>query len=157
MRRWGISVLLAVALSGGTACTVYPYREARVFADATGGEGAERAFWLAIQQKHWNAIDTCMAPNFVFVTPEGRVDRTAALAGIEKLKLDEASMGDITTEMNGNTFVVIYTLTLRGTRDGQPLPTAAQRRVSVWQRQKNSWVLIAHTLLTPGVAGNAPS
>ena len=157
MRRWGISVLVAIAMSASTACTVYPYREARVFADATGGEGAERAFWLAVQQKHWNAINTCMAPNFVFVTPTGRLDRSAALEGIEKLKLDEASMGDITTEMNGNTFVVIYTLTLRGTRDGQPLPTTPERRVSVWQRQKNSWVLIAHTLLSPGVVPNVPS
>jgi ketosteroid isomerase-like protein len=152
MRRWGISILVAFALSAGTACTVYPYREARVFADATGGEGAERAFWLAVQQKHWNAINTCLAPNFVFVTPTGRTERAAALQGLEKLNLDEASMGDITTEMNGNTFVVIYTLNLRGTRDGQPLPAIPQRRVSVWQRQKNSWVLIAHTLLANGVA-----
>jgi hypothetical protein len=56
-------------------------------------------------------------------------------------------MGDITTEMNGNTFVVIYNLTLRGTRNGHPLPATAQHRVSIWQRQKNTWVLIAHTVL----------
>lgn len=157
MRRWVAFVVLALVMSAGTACTVYPYREARVFADATGGESAERAFWQAVQQKHWNAINTCLAPNFVFVSPTGRLERAAAFAGMQKLNLDEASMGDITTEMNGNTFVVIYTLTLRGTRDGQPLPTAPERRVSVWQRQKNSWVLIAHTILTNGVVPNVPS
>jgi ketosteroid isomerase-like protein len=149
--------VIAAVLSAALGCTVYPYREARVFADATGGEGAERAFWQAVQQKHWNAINSCVAPNFVFVTPAGRLEREAAMAQLQKLQVDEASMGDVTTEMNGNTFVVIYNLTLRGTKDGQPLPSAPQHRVSVWQRQKNSWVLIAHTVLGDGGVPNIHS
>jgi len=139
---------LALALSLNLACTVYPYREAKVFADATGGEDAERAFWRAVQQKQWNAINTCLAPNFVFATPSGRVERAQALENLRKLDVSEFSMGEVETEMNGNTFVVIYNLTLRGTRNGQPLPATAQHRLSVWQRQKNSWVLIAHTVLS---------
>lgn len=145
--RWVTAILLAWLLGATTACTVYPYREAKVFADATGGEDAERAFWRAVQQKQWNAVNTCLAPNFVFATPNGRVERAQALENIRKLDVKEFSMGDVTTEMNGNTFVVIYNLTLRGTRDGKPLPSVSQHRVSVWQRQKNSWVLIAHTVL----------
>ena len=145
--RWVTAIWLAVLLSAATACTVYPYREAKVFADATGGEGAERAFWQAVQQKHWNAIDTCLAPNFVYVTSAGRRERADAFTELQKLQVTEASLGDLTTEMNGNTFVVLYTLTLRGTKDGQPLPSAPQHRMSVWQRQKNSWVLISHAVL----------
>jgi ketosteroid isomerase-like protein len=151
MRRLITVGLLALALGAGSACTVYPYREAKVFTDATGGESAERAFWSAVEQKHWRAIDSCVAPNFVYVTPAGRLDRAAALAQIEKMQVEEASLGDVTTEMNGNTFVVSYTLTLHGTADGQPLPANPQHRVSVWQKQKTSWVLISHDVL--GAAG----
>ena len=139
------------------ACTVYPYREAKVFADATGGEDAERSFWRAVQQKQWNAINTCLAPNFVFATPNGRVERAQALENIRKLDVKQFSMGDLTTEMNGNTFVVIYNLVLEGTRDGRPLSGAPQHRVSIWQRQKNSWVLIAHTVLANEAVPNTGS
>jgi ketosteroid isomerase-like protein len=147
MRRWLTATLLAVTLGGTPACTVYPYREARVFADATGGESAERAFWHAVEQKHWKAINSCVAPNFVYVTPAGRLDREAALAEIEKLQVSEVSLGDVTTEANGNTFIVSYTITLRGTSDGQSLPANPQHRVSVWQKQKTSWVLISQSVV----------
>jgi Domain of unknown function (DUF4440) len=147
MRRLLAAVLFAVSLCTSPACSVYPYREARVFSDATGGESAERAFWHAVEQKHWKAINSCVALNFVYVTPAGRLDRDAALAQIEKLQIQEASLGDVTTEMNGNTFVVSYTVVLRGSIDGQPLPAAPQHRVSVWQKEKTSWVLISHTVL----------
>ena len=85
--RWVTAIWLAVLLSAATACTVYPYREAKVFADATGGEGAERAFWQAVQQKHWNAIDTCLAPNFVYVTSAGRRERADAFTELQKLQI----------------------------------------------------------------------
>jgi len=39
------------------------------------------------------------------------------------------------------------TVTLRGTADGQPLPDKPEHRVSVWQKQKTSWVLISHSVL----------
>jgi hypothetical protein len=147
MRRLLAAVLFAVLLCASPACSVYPYREARAFSDATGGESAERAFWNAVQQKHWKAINSCVALNFVYVTPTGRLDREAALAQIQKLQIEEASLGDVTTEMSGNTFVVSYTVVLHGSVDGQPLPAGPQHRVSVWQKQKTSWVLISQTVL----------
>ena len=147
MRHLLLAGLIATALSASPACSVNPYREARAFSDATGGESAERAFWNAVQQKHWKAINSCVALNFVYVTPTGRLDREAALAQIEKLQIQEASLGDLTTEMSGNTFVVSYTVVLRGSADGQALPAGPQHRVSVWQKQKTSWVLISQTVL----------
>jgi hypothetical protein len=147
MRRLLAVSLFTIALGTSPACSVYPYREARAFSDATGGESAERAFWHAVEQKHWKAINSCVALNFVYVTPAGRMDRDAALAQIQKLQIQEASLGDVTTEENGSTFVVSYTVVLRGSLDGQPLPASPQHRVSVWQKQKTSWVLISQTVL----------
>ena len=152
MRRLVVASLLAVVLSASPACTVYPYREAKAFTDATGGESAERAFWNAVEQKHWKAIDSHIAPNFVYVTPAGRMERAAALEQIQKMQIQEVSLGDFSTEMNGDTFVVTYTVTLRGTADGQPLPAQPQRRVSVWQKQKTAWVLISQSVLGPAGA-----
>ena len=49
--------------------------------------------------------------------------------------------------MNGDTFVVSYTIILKGSFQGKPFPDQPQRRVTVWQRQKSGWVAIAHSVL----------
>jgi hypothetical protein len=130
-------------------CTLYPEKQPKAFADATGGESVERAFWRDVEKSNWKAVDSSLAANFVYVTAAGRIERTAALNTLHQLRLSDYSLGDLTTEMNGQTFVVSYTVTFRGTAGGQPLPDRPERRVSVWQKQKASWVLISHTVLGP--------
>src|SRR6266581_528689 len=46
-------------------------------------------------------------------------------------------------ELDGDTLVVPYDITLRGTRAGQPLPQGPVRRMAVWQQQKSGWMKIA--------------
>jgi ketosteroid isomerase-like protein len=75
------------------------------------------------------------------------LDRTAALGQIEKMDVSEYSIGELSTELHGNVFVVTYSVTLRGTLNGQPLPDKPERRMSVWQQQKSGWMLIAHAVL----------
>jgi hypothetical protein len=38
---------------------------------------------------------------------------------------------------------------LRGKRNGEALPEAPQRMMTVWQQQKKGWVEIAHSALGP--------
>jgi hypothetical protein len=73
--------------------------------------------------------------------------------------LKDYALGDLNAEMNGTTFVVTYTITLNGTLNGagnasagngaagsQPLPSAPQHMMTVWQQQKKGWVIIAHSV-----------
>src|SRR6266550_2643818 len=46
-------------------------------------------------------------------------------------------------ELHRDIIVVTYSITLRGTRAGQPLPVAPIRRMAVWQQQKSGWMKIA--------------
>jgi hypothetical protein len=137
-----LSVLSSLVLL--SSCTVYGEHPALTIADATGGVGFEQGFWREIQKQNWKEVEQHLAGNFVYVTPSGRLERAAAIAEIEQMRVSDYSMGDITTEMNGNTFVVTYTITLHGSSG---FPTQPQRRISVWQKQKAAWVLIAHSLL----------
>ncbi len=130
-----------------SACTVYGERPVKAFSDATGGEGFERAFWRDIQTKDWKDLDRHVSSNIVYVTPAGRFERTTAMEHIQNLQVQEFSIGDLVTEMNGDTFVVTYTIVLKGSSDGKPFPAHAQRRMTVWQHQKSSWVAIAHSVL----------
>jgi hypothetical protein len=63
------------------------------------------------------------------------------------MQIQEYSIGELSTEMNRDAFVVTYAVTLRGTRHGQAFPDQPQRSMSVWQQQKGGWVMIAHTVL----------
>ena len=138
----GLTALLLL-----NACTIYGEHPVKAFNDATGGEGFERAFWQDIQTKNWKDLDHHISSNIVYVTPVGRFERAAAMEHIQSLQVQEFSIGELETEMNGDLFVVTYTIVLNGTADGKPFPDRPQRRMTVWQHQKSSWVAIAHSVL----------
>jgi len=64
--------------------------------------------------------------------------------------LKDCVIGDLKTELNGTTIVVTYSITLNGASNGtggsQPLPSAPQHMMTVWQQQKSGWVVIAHSV-----------
>ena len=148
--RFAILVLLAATLLL-QACTVWhEHPGSSKWTDATGGEGLERSFWREVKGKRWNELEHHIASNYVAISPQGgRLDKAAALAQIQKLQLDDYSLGDLQGEMNSDTFVVTYTITMRGTFGGQPLPAEPLRMMTVWQKENAGWMAIAHSVLGP--------
>jgi hypothetical protein len=129
------------------ACTMYGGHPAQTFSDATGGEGFEKAFWRDIQKQDWKDLDRHIASNFVYVTAVGRLERAAAFDRWQHMQILEYSIGDLTTEMNGDTFVVTYAITRHGSVQGQGFPDQPQRCMTVWHHEKAAWMAIAHTEL----------
>jgi hypothetical protein len=143
-------VLVAVgwaALMGLAGCTFYAEHPVKAFGEATGGEGLERVLWRDISQQDWKDLGSHVASNFVYVTPAGRWERASALEQMEQMRVLNYSIAELATEMNRDTFVVTYTITLQGTVQGQALPSQPQRRMTVWQQQKGGWMAIAHMVL----------
>jgi Domain of unknown function (DUF4440) len=147
--RFAIFVLLAATLLQG--CTVWhQHPGSSKWTDATGGEGLERSFWKEVKDKRWNELEHHIASNYVAISPQaGRLDKAAALAQIQQLQLDDYTLGDLQGEMNSDTFVVTYTIAMRGTFGGQPLPTGPLRMMTVWQKENAGWMAIAHSVLGP--------
>jgi len=137
--------LMVVGLMMASGCTFYGEHAARSFAEATGGEGLERVFWKNVAAQNWVEIERVLASNYSGTTPSGSVDRAAALDQYRQWRLKDYSLGDLKTEMNGTTIVVTYTIMLTGTAGSQPLPSAPQHMMTVWQQEKKSWVAIAHS------------
>ena len=150
--RWlpGVFPLL-IATFVLSACTVYGEHPVQAFGDATGGIGFEQSFWRDIKNRDWRDLDRHVAANFVYATPAGRLERAAAIEEIQKMQVLDYSLGNLESEMNGDTFVVTYTIILHGSAGVQGFPSGAQQRMTVWQHQKSGWVAIAHSVL--GVAG----
>jgi hypothetical protein len=147
---------LLVSMMFVSACTFYGEHPARTLSEATGGEGLERIFWKNVQAANWVEVERALASNYAGVTPSGTLDRSATLELYRQWQLKDYALGDLKTEMNGTTFVVIYTVTLNGvtsngtagngTSGSQPLPSAPQHMMTVWQQQKAGWVIIAHSV-----------
>jgi hypothetical protein len=147
--RVAIFVLLS-AIVLLPACTMWREHPVSNWADATGGESLERTFWKEVKTKKWNELEPHFASNYISVTPEeGRFDRAAALAYLHQLQLDDYTLGDFQNELNGETVVVTYAITLRGKIAGQSLPSDPVRMMTVWQRQKGGWMAIAHSVMGP--------
>jgi len=122
-------MLSATMLLAG--CTLWHEHEVSNFNDATGGEGLERSFWKEVKAKRWNEIERHLSSNYVSFTPqEGRFDRTAALDHLKQLQLDEFTLGDLQTELNTDTLVVTYAITMRGRFADQPLPADPVRMMT---------------------------
>ncbi len=141
-----LMLALLFALMCTSACTFYGDHPAKAFTEATGGEGLERVFWKHMQTANWVEIERALASNYAGVTPGGTLDRSATLDQYRNWQLKDYSLGDLKTELNGSTIVVTYTITLNGSAAGQPLPTAPQHMMTVWQQQKAGWVAIAHSV-----------
>ncbi len=110
--RVAIFVLLS-AIVLLPACTMWREHPVSNWADATGGESLERTFWKEVKTKKWNELEPHFASNYISVTPEeGRFDRAAALAYLHQLQLDDYTLGDFQNELNGETVVVTYAITL---------------------------------------------
>ena len=153
MRNRGMAFLVLSAVLGLSGCTVWGEHRVSHWQDATGGEGLERSYWKDVAAKRWDELERHLAGNYVFSTPaDGRLDRAAALAHLEQFQLEECSLGDFQTELNGQTLVVTYSITMRGRVGNQALPAAPVRMMSVWQQQKPGWMAIAHAVIGP--AGN---
>jgi hypothetical protein len=143
--RLAVIVLSATMLLAG--CTMWHEHEVSNFNDATGGEGLERSFWKQVKNKRWNEVERHLASNYVLVTPqEGRLDKAAAFAHFQQLQLDEFMLGDLQAELNTDTLIVTYAITMRAKFAGQPVPADPVRMMTVWQKQKAGWLAIAHSV-----------
>jgi hypothetical protein len=137
---------LSIALGSLPACTFYKERPASTYDDATGGESLERVFWKHVAAGNWTEVERALASNYSGIGPGGILDRAAALDQYRKWSVKDYSLGDLKTEMNGNTIVVTYTLTLNGTAGSQQLPAGPHSMMTVWQQQKKGWVIIAQNV-----------
>jgi hypothetical protein len=147
MNRCIAGAALLLALLVCCSCTVWKEQPAKQFSQATGGEELERLLWQEIKAGHWTDVEYRIASNYMAITRHGTEDRAGAIAYFKSLKIDDYTLGDFQTQLNSNTFVIVYTIQLHGTQGGQPITAGAHRVLTVWQEQKSGWMMIAHSFI----------
>lgn len=111
---------------------------------ATGPEAYEKLFWDEVKAKNWAEVERHLGATFVAVDAEGKHDRAQSMELFKQLELQDYSLGEVEATPNGADMMVTYTIVMRGTYKGQPLPATPFRMLSVWQQVKGGWIAVAH-------------
>jgi hypothetical protein len=140
-------VLLALAISTAFfGCTMYPEKKhVSAWSSATGGEHFDRLLWEDVKTKRFIDIEPHLAPALVATFPGGVRDRAAFLDYLKALQLTDYSISDVSSVPAGGDIVVTYTITLHGSRAGQPLPDSPMTVMTVWQQVKKGYIAISHS------------
>jgi uncharacterized protein DUF4440 len=154
-KRLTALVLSLTATLWLAGCTIWGEHKAHAWTEVTGGESLERVFWEQVKNKKWTELEPHLAATYVLVTPEGSFERAAALEHWKQLDLAEYSLGDFSVQPSGDTYVVAYTLVLRGRLAGQPLAETPLRAMTVWQHLRREWYAIAHSA-SPATSSTQP-
>ena len=152
MAKYSRAGFLACLMLGLAACTIWGEHPVKHWTDVTGGESLERNFWQEVKARNWTELERHIAGNYVWLAPEGSLDRAAALQHLQQLQLNDYSLGDFKIELNGRALVVTYTITMQASFNGQAVPTTPVKMMSVWQQQKSGWEAIAHSTVVEPAA-----
>ena len=141
--RRAASILLLVFLTLPLA-SCWEEKQPPTWKLATGPEAYEKLFWDEVKAKNWAEVERHLGATFVAISAEGRADRAQAMAMFKQLELQDYSLGELQATPNGADMMVSYTIVMRGTYKGQPLPANPFRMMTVWQQVKGGWIAVAH-------------
>jgi hypothetical protein len=143
---WRSCCLIASAAILISGCGA-PKAKSPAWSNATGAEQFERLWWTDVKAKNWKEVGYRMAATYVSVSANAVRDREQTLAHLSRLEIEDFSLGDVDVRPSGTDLVITYTMSLRGTLAGAPLVLERAPMMTVWQRQKSGWIVIAHTVV----------
>jgi len=143
-------IILALSLTL-TACTLWSQSKNPSWTNATGAEQFEHLMYKALKDKNWIDLEGHLSSNFVYLSAEGKMDKDQTMQLFRKADIKDFTLGDFTTTPSGTDIICTYTLTMKGTIGGQPIPETPNRIMTIWQQGKSGWQQIAESeIAMPG-------
>src|SRR5579863_10111628 len=105
-----------------TACSLWSQSKNPSWNSATGAEQFEKLMYKALKDKNWIDLESHLSSNFVYLTADGKMDKDQTMQMMRKADIKDFTLGDFTTTPSGNDIICTYTLTMKGTINGQPIP-----------------------------------
>jgi hypothetical protein len=120
----------------------------------------EKEIWDKIKTKNPDGFSAMLADDFIYVTEDGVYDRAGTTDGIKQLSPTDISFADWkVVPVDKDAAVVTYTVTMKGTSGGQPMPPGPMRASSVWVNRGGTWTGVFHqdTRVMEASAGQPPA
>jgi len=141
--RIHLSLIILVLAYTLTACTIWGQSKTPSWNSATGAEQFERLMWMSLKNKKYVDIETHLASNFVYAGADGVKNKDEVMALLRTMQVESYTLGDFQTTPHGDDIICIYTVTMKGTMNGQKVLETPTRVMTVWQKQKSGWVQAA--------------
>lgn len=105
----------------------------------------EKAVWEAIKKKDAAGFAAMLADDFIYISSDGVYDKTATVNGVKPMEVTELTLSDWKTVMlDKDAAVVTYTVNMKGTSGGKPMPPGSMRASSAWVNRGGKWVGVYH-------------
>ena len=124
----------------------------------------EKQIWDAINAKNYDAFAALLAEEEIYVTVDGVRNKAETVDDVKNLSLTEpAALSDWkVVHLDKDAVVVTYTVRIKGTYRGQPLPPdIAERHSTAWvKRADGQWLAYYHQdtrVETPTAAAPTPA
>ena len=178
MKRIILLATLLLAASGCATTTEAPSNNAPVQptnANATATPKAattapdadvvakEKEIWDTIKRKETDAFAAMLADDYIHIASDGVYGKAETISGVKQLDLTDISFSDWKTVMlDKDAIAVTYTVNVKGTVGGQPIPEKPVRGSSVWVNRGGKWVGVFHQEtdiepMPPDNTGNKPA
>lgn len=172
LKLTALSVVLSILVLGATNCTVSDTGNTNAAAtngnsnapaaalnsnantSATTGDSAaiiaevtakEKQLWDTLKNRDHDAFAKMMSSDSVYVSSDGVHDKTATVNGVKPFAPTEVNLSDWKSiVLDKDAAVVTYTLNVKGTSGGQPLPPGAMRASTAWIKRGAEWVAVFH-------------
>jgi len=139
------AVLLTLLLA---SCTAYKAPKHATWKNTTSVEEMERLYWQAIKDKDWINVEAHTASSYKHVAAGGIMDKQQTIDFYKSMNLLEYSLGDFEVTDHAGTTTVSYLANATFEVNGQRTVGAKYRVLSVWQKQKNGWSMIANSAVS---------
>lgn len=169
LKLTAFSVVLSLSMLGATGCTVSNTGNtnaaatngntnaplpaaANSNANTTGGgalaaelTAKEKQLWDTLKNRDHDAFANMMSSDSIYVSSDGVFGKAATVNGVKPFAPTEVNFSDWKTVMlDEDAAVVTYTLNVKGTSDGHPLPPGGQRASTAWVKRGAEWVAVYH-------------
>lgn len=105
----------------------------------------EKQIWDNIKKKDPAAFAAMLTEDFVYVSGDGVYDKAGTVNGIKQIEATDIALSDWKTVMvNKDAAIVTYTVNMKGTSGGNPMPPGAQRAGSLWVNRGGKWMGVFH-------------
>jgi hypothetical protein len=165
------AVVLSLQILGVTSCTVATNTNnaaatngntnapsaatnANANASANGDKAAmtaavtakEKQLWDALKNKDHEAFAKMLSSDSVYVSSDVvSFDKAATVNGVKDFAPSEVNLSEWKSVMlDEDAVVVTYTLNVKGTAGGQPIPAGAMRASTAWVKRGGEWLAVYH-------------
>ena len=118
----------------------------------------EKAGWDAFKRKDADAFKKMLAPDYIEVLDSGTMDTAASIAGMKDYEINDVTFADWKmTTIDKDAVLITYTVNVKGSYKGQPIPAGPYREASAYVNRNGEWLGIYYQETLTQTAPPPPS